>query len=147
MKPVLVLGSDSWGPVRLLVLLAVVVVAAAWFATTRTVWGRRQQLVDASTRAARLSGTPVRGVFASGFVVSGLLAALGGLMLTARTGLAVPGSAQPFLLDAFTAVYLGATASPAAGSACSGPSSVRCSSARSPTASCCSASVHPGATA
>ncbi|GAA0927532.1 ABC transporter permease [Pseudonocardia zijingensis] len=111
-KPMLVFGSDSWGPFRLLLLAAVVVVAVVWFATTRTTWGRRIELVDAGARAAELAGTPVRATFASGFVLCGLLAGAGGLMLTARTGLAVPGSAQPFLLDAFTAVYLGATASP-----------------------------------
>lgn len=111
-RPFLVFGSDSWGPVRLLVLLAVLIVVILWFATTRTVWGRQAELVDSSARAATLAGVPVRATFASGFVVCGVLAAVGGLMLTARTGLAVPGSAQPFLLDAFTAVYLGATASP-----------------------------------
>jgi ribose/xylose/arabinose/galactoside ABC-type transport system permease subunit len=111
-QPMLVFGSDSWGPFRLLLLAAAVVVAVAWFATTRTTWGRRIELVDAGARAAALAGTPVRATFASGFVLCGLLAGVGGLMLTARTGLAVPGSAQPFLLDAFTAVYLGATASP-----------------------------------
>ncbi|TQM11896.1 ABC transporter permease [Pseudonocardia kunmingensis] len=111
-KPVLVFGSDSWGPFRLLLLAGAVVVVVAWFATTRTTWGRRIELVDAGARAAELAGTPVRATFASGFVLCGLLAGVGGLMLTARTGLAVPGSAQPFLLDAFTAVYLGATASP-----------------------------------
>ncbi len=111
-KPLLIFGSDSWGPFRLLVIAAVLVVTVAWFATTRSTWGRRLELVDSSARAAELAGLPVRRTFASGFVVSGLLAAVGGLMLTARTGLAVPGSAQPFLLDAFTAVYLGATASP-----------------------------------
>ncbi|OZM79566.1 ABC transporter permease [Pseudonocardia sp. MH-G8] len=111
-KPLLVFGSDSWGPIRLLLLAAAVVVAVAWFATTRTTWGRRIELVDSGARAATLAGTPVRATFASGFVLCGLLAGVGGLMLTARTGLAVPGSAQPFLLDAFTAVYLGATASP-----------------------------------
>jgi len=111
-RPFLVFGADSWGPVRLLLLAAVVVVVLAWFATTRTTWGRRITLVDSSARAATLAGVGVRSTFASGFVACGVLAAAAGLMLTARTGLAVPGSAQPFLLDAFTAVYLGATASP-----------------------------------
>jgi ribose/xylose/arabinose/galactoside ABC-type transport system permease subunit len=111
-RPVLVFGSDSWGPFRLLLIAAVVVVVVTWFATTRTTWGRRIELVNAGARAAVLAGAPVRATFASGFVLCGLLAGVGGLMLTARTGLAVPGSAQPFLLDAFTAVYLGATASP-----------------------------------
>lgn len=112
-RGILVFGSDSWGPFRLLVLTAVVVVVIAWFATRRTVWGRRIDLVDANARAAFLSAVPTRAVFASGFVACALLAGLAGIMLTARTGLAVPGSAQPFLLDAFTAVYLGSIASPA----------------------------------
>lgn len=111
-KPFLTFGSDSWGPFRLLLLLAVLIAVLAWVATSRTAWGRAGELLDSNARAATLSGLPVRAVFASGFVVCGLLAGVGGLMLTARTGLAVPGSAQPFLLDAFTAVYLGATASP-----------------------------------
>lgn len=110
---ILVFGSDSWGPFRLLVLTAVVVVVVAWFATRRTVWGRRIDLVDSNARAAFLSAVPTRAVFASGFVACALLAGVAGIMLTARTGLAVPGSAGPFLLDAFTAVYLGSIASPA----------------------------------
>lgn len=111
-RPFLVFGSDSFGPFRLLLLLSAFIVAVAWFVTTRTLWGRQIDLVDANARAATLAGVPVRRTFASSFVVCGVLAAVGGLMLTARTGLAVPGSAQPFLLDAFTAVYLGAAASP-----------------------------------
>lgn len=106
------LGSGSFGPVRHLVLLTLAVVVVAWFATRRTVWGRQIDLVDSSARAGYLSGIPVRATFASGFLASGLLAAVAGLMLTARTGVVVPGSAEPLLLSAFTAVYLGSVASP-----------------------------------
>jgi ribose/xylose/arabinose/galactoside ABC-type transport system permease subunit len=108
----LALGSGSIGPVRLLVLLTAIIVAVAWFASRRTVWGRNSDLIEASARAAFLAGTPVRVTFATGFVACSVLAALAGLMLTARTGVVVPGTATPFLLDAFTAVYLGSIASP-----------------------------------
>jgi len=111
-RDILVFGSDSWGSFRLLLLTAVVLVVIAWFATRRTIWGRRIDLVNANARGAFLSGIPARATFASGFVVCALFAGLAGIMLTARTGLAVPGSAQPYLLDAFTAVYLGSIASP-----------------------------------
>lgn len=106
------LGTGSIGPLRYLVLVAALVVVVAWFATRRTVWGRQIDLVESSARAAYLSGIPVRLTFATGFVAAGLLAALAGLMLTARTGVVVPGSATPLLLGAFTAVYLGSVASP-----------------------------------
>ncbi|OLT04617.1 hypothetical protein BJF90_21320 [Pseudonocardia sp. CNS-004] len=145
-RPVLVFGSDSWGPIRLLLIAAVVVVVVTWFATTRTTWGRRIELVNAGARAAVLAGTPVRATFASGFVLCGLLAGVGGLMLTARTGLAVPGSAQPFLLDAFTAVYLAPPPRRAGASASCGRCSAPCSSPCSPTGWCCWGSARHGAT-
>lgn len=112
-KAMLVFGSDSWGPFRLLVLTAVVVVVVCWFATRKTVWGRRVDLVNSNARAAHMAAVPTRATFATGFVLSALLAGIGGIMLTARTGLAVPGSAEPFLLEAFSSVYLGSIAAPA----------------------------------
>ena len=108
----LTLGTGSVGPVRVLLIVAVLVVFGTWFASRRTVWGRQIDLVEASARAAFLAGIPVRAVFAAGFVASGLLAALAGLMLVARTGVALPGMSQALLLEAFTAVYLGSIASP-----------------------------------
>jgi ribose/xylose/arabinose/galactoside ABC-type transport system permease subunit len=108
----LAIGTGSIGPVRILIVLTAVVIAIAWFASKRTIWGRNIDLIEASSRAAFLAGAPVRITFAAGFVACSLLAALGGLMLTARTGVILPGTAAPFLLDAFTAVYLGSIASP-----------------------------------
>lgn len=111
-RAMLIFGSDSWGPIRLLVLVTAVVVAAIWFLSRRTIWSRRADLVNSNARAAELSAVPVRATFTTGFVISGLLAGVAGIMLTARTGLAVPGSAEPFLLEAFSAVYLGSIAAP-----------------------------------
>ncbi len=48
-----------------------------------------------------------RRVFASGFIISGLFAAISGMVLTSRAALAAPGAFEPYLLDAFVAVYLG----------------------------------------
>jgi ribose/xylose/arabinose/galactoside ABC-type transport system permease subunit len=108
----LAIGNGSLGPVRYLVLIALVITAIAWFFTKRTVWGRRVDLIESNARAAFLAGVPVRATFAIGFVASGALAAIAGIMLTARTGVAVPGNATSLLLSAFTAVYLGSVASP-----------------------------------
>lgn len=106
------IGSGALGPVKYLIIIAVVCVVITWLVSRRTIWGRQIDLVESSARAASLAGIPVRGTFAAGFVASGLLAAVAGLMLTARTGIAVPGSAEPLLLSAFTAVYIGSVAAP-----------------------------------
>lgn len=111
-RPILVFGSDSWGPIRILVLATVCVVVVAWFVSRRTIWGRRADLVSVNARAAHLSAIPTRRTFALGFLFSAGLAGVAGIMLTARTGLAIPGSADPLLLEAFSAVYLGSIASP-----------------------------------
>lgn len=108
----LTIGSGSIGPVRYLILIALILVGIAWFFTNWTVWGRRVDLVESNARAGFLAGLPVRATFGLGFVASGLLAAVAGVMLTARTGVAVPGNATSLLLSAFTAVYLGSVASP-----------------------------------
>lgn len=107
----LAIGTGSVGPIRILLIITAFVVLAAWFASRRTVWGRNVDLVESSSRAAFLAGVPIRVTFAAGFVACSVLAAIAGIMLTARTGVVVPGTATPFLLDAFTAVYLGSIAS------------------------------------
>jgi ribose/xylose/arabinose/galactoside ABC-type transport system permease subunit len=48
-------------------------------------------------------------------VVSDTLAAIAGVTLASRTGIAVPRGAEPHLLDAFAACYLGTLASPTGG--------------------------------
>lgn len=111
-RPILVFGSDSWGPIRLLVLATACVVAVAWFVSRRTIWGRRADLVSVNAQASHLSAIPTRRTFALGFLFSAGLAGVAGIMLSARTGLAVPGSADPLLLEAFSAVYLGSIAAP-----------------------------------
>ena len=59
--------------------------------------------------AARLSGVPVRAISIAVFAISGLLAALGGVLLTSRLHIGQPTSAQGLELDAIAAVVLGGT--------------------------------------
>lgn len=107
------LGNGYIGPVSVLALIAIVVIIVMWFATTRTSWGRRIDLIESSARAAFLSGVPTRFIFLSGFVVASVIAGIAGILLAGRTGIAVPGNATPMLLQAFTVVYVGAIACPA----------------------------------
>jgi ribose transport system permease protein len=78
-----------------------------------TALGRRMLAAGASPAAAELSGIRVNRTFVACHVLSGLLATVAGLMLTARIGAAIPSMAghlgQDWLLPAFLAPVLGGT--------------------------------------
>jgi ribose transport system permease protein len=103
-----VAGSVS---VLLLVSLAMCAVLAVFYRFT--VLGRQMLAAGANPKAVELSGIRVGWVIAACHVLAGALAAIAGLMLTARTGAAVPSMAghlgQDWLLPAFLAPVLGGT--------------------------------------
>jgi ribose transport system permease protein len=78
-----------------------------------TVLGREILAAGANERAARLSGVPVARTILVCHALSGALAAVAGLMLTARNGAALPSMAgqlgMDWLLPAFLAPVLGGT--------------------------------------
>jgi ribose transport system permease protein len=103
-----VAGSVS---ILLLVSLSMCAILAVFYRFT--VLGRQMLAAGANPRAAELSGIRVGWVIASCHVLAGALAAIAGLMLTTRTGAAVPSMAghlgQDWLLPAFLAPVLGGT--------------------------------------
>lgn len=105
--PFFFLGQGSIGPVSTSVVFAAIVVTVGYALTNATALGRYVAAIGGNVRAAFLAGVSHRRVFASGFVISGLFAALAGMVLTSRAALAAPGAFEPYLLDAFVAVYLG----------------------------------------
>ena len=107
----LFLGQKAVGPVPTLIILAVVVFGLAWGLMALTPFGRYARAVGSNVRASFLAGVDTRAVFGMGFVASGLLAAVAGVAMASRTGIAVPRGAEPYLLDAFAACYLGTLAS------------------------------------
>jgi ribose/xylose/arabinose/galactoside ABC-type transport system permease subunit len=74
-----------------------------------TKFGRHLYAIGGNERVAILSGLPVNRVKIISFALSGLIAAIGGLMLVARTGGAYKGMGDPFLLDTVSAVAMGGT--------------------------------------
>ncbi|HWJ76180.1 MAG TPA: ABC transporter permease [Kaistia sp.] len=101
------IGQGSIGPISALVLLGAVIFAVMMIVTTWTTFARRSRAVGGNARAAYLAGVDVRAVFAGGFVLAGLLSSIAGVALVSRTSIAMPRGAEPYLLDAFAAVYLG----------------------------------------
>lgn len=102
-----------FGYVSPLLIVAVAVGLALGYLYRFTALGRRMLAAGASPEAAELSGIRVRSTFTACHVLSGALAALAGMMLTARTGAAIPSMAgqlgQDWLLPAFLAPVLGGT--------------------------------------
>jgi len=71
--------------------------------------GRRLYAVGGNPQAARLAGVRVGRVILAAFVTSGIIAAFAGVILAAVLGSANPEVGAPYLLPAFSAVFLGAT--------------------------------------
>jgi ribose transport system permease protein len=90
-----------------LLIIAAVVVAVAWFTLTRTVFGRYIYAVGSNPESARLAGVPVRTVTVSVYAISGLLAGLGGVLLTSRLGAGIPTAGTGFELNAIAACVIG----------------------------------------
>jgi ribose transport system permease protein len=96
-----------------LMLVTIAIAMALSFLYRFTGMGRRMLAAGAMPPAAELSGVRVGNAFIACHVLSGLLAALAAMMLTARTGAAIPSMAghlgQDWLLPAFLAPVLGGT--------------------------------------
>jgi ribose/xylose/arabinose/galactoside ABC-type transport system permease subunit len=105
------LGQKDLGPIAALIVLALVVFLVVFVAMRFTPFARYAKAVGSNVRAAFLAGIDIRMTFGLGFVIAGVLAALAGVALVSRTGIAMPRGAEPFLLDAFAAAYLGTLAS------------------------------------
>lgn len=92
-------------PVWYLVVLAFVL----WFVLEHTVVGRRLYATGGNRDATRLSGVRVGRVVFLALVTSGTIAALAGLVATARIGAGSPTLGPSYLLPAFAAAFLGST--------------------------------------
>ena len=101
-----------------LLIIFAIITAIAWFVLNRTVFGRYVYAVGSNPEAARLAGVPVAMVTTAVYVISGVLAAVGGVLLTSRLGAGVPTAGAGFELQAIAACVIGgASLSGARGSA------------------------------
>lgn len=75
-----------------------------------TTFGRHLYAVGGNERAARLSGVRVRTVKLLVFTLSGMIAAIAGIILTGQASTGVPLGADRSLLDSIAAIVVGGTA-------------------------------------
>lgn len=100
-------GAEDLGPIPVAVLVVVAFAGFAWLLASRMQWGRWIYLVGADKEAARRVGVPVDRVIISCFVISGLGAALAGLITAGRTDAGYPSAGQLEELAAISAVIIG----------------------------------------
>lgn len=89
------------------VIVAVVIIILTWAILKFTQLGRYIYAVGGNESAAHLSGVPVRKVKLFAYAYCGTLAALAGLLATARMGSARPSDALGYELDAIAASVIG----------------------------------------
>lgn len=95
------------GPIPLLVVIMIAVYALFHVVLTRTQFGRHVYLVGDSREASYNAGIRVDKVLFGAFILSGVLSALAGWLLAARTNGASPGIGMGMLFEAFAAVVIG----------------------------------------
>ena len=92
-----------------LVLMAIIV-AIYHFITTKTVAGRQIYAMGGNAKAARLSGINTKKVFFWVYANMGFLAAVAGIVLSARNQSATPKAGDGFEMDAIASCYIGGAA-------------------------------------
>lgn len=101
------LMSATFGPVPVLFIFLLVVVAIAFFVLNRTSYGSRIRAVGFNSAAAMIAGVRCGRVVLSAFVVTGLCCAIAGIMLGGFSNSANPTIAHGYVFDALAAIIVG----------------------------------------
>ena len=96
------IGSAPW-----IILIMLVVVLLVHLFLNQTKHGRYLYVVGGNLEAARLSGIPVERYRTLAYVLSALLAALGGVILASRIGSSQINAGAGYLMPAVAAAYIG----------------------------------------
>ncbi len=102
-------GAGYVGPVPVPVLIMLAVFLLGAFVLRHTPYGREVYAVGGNEEASRLSGISVNRVKLITYAISGMLAALGGIIFSARVTVGDPWAGRGLELDAIAAVVIGGT--------------------------------------
>lgn len=101
------LGGAFIGPVPVTFIILILCVPIVWFYLEHTVSGRAGLALGVNKEAVRLAGVDVRKHVIIAYVASGIFAALAGVLLASRLGIAQPSVGSAYELDAIAAVVIG----------------------------------------
>jgi len=103
------IGKGSIGPIPFPVILFIIVFVIFWFILRKTTFGRKIYATGSNAASAKLAGVNINKTKIIVYAISGLMAALSGLILLSRLGSAQPTLGDGYELDAIAAVALGGT--------------------------------------
>jgi ribose transport system permease protein len=101
------LATHRWGPLPVVALVWLAVLVVATVVLSATPFGRRLYATGLSRKVAEFSGVSVRSVTVSVYVISGVSAALAGLVLSGYVGESYLGMGDPYLFSSVAAVAIG----------------------------------------
>ena len=102
------LGAGA-GVVPLPVVIAIVVIALSYYLFNKTRYGRYTVSIGSNEDAARLVGIRTDLIKILTYIYSGILCALAGIILCARSEAAVPDAGNAYEMDAIAACVIGGT--------------------------------------
>jgi ribose transport system permease protein len=105
----LFIGKAEFGGISFPLIIMVGVTVALQFMISKTSLGRKICAAGANTVAAKLSGLNVANCRYSVFIISGLCAALAGVVYSARVGSCAPDAGSGYEMDVIAAVAIGGT--------------------------------------
>jgi ribose transport system permease protein len=103
------LGQGTWFTVKISVWALAAFAAFAWILLDRTIIGRFIYAAGGNPEAARLAGVPVGAIKTLTYVISGLSAGLGGVIVASRIGTGAPDVGADIPLQAIAAIVVGGT--------------------------------------
>lgn len=103
------IGTGWFLGIPMPVWIMAIVVVFAIILTKKTVFGRHIYAIGGNESAARLSGINIKKVKIWVYALAGIMAAVGGIILTSRLDSAQPNAGMSYELDSIAAVVIGGT--------------------------------------
>jgi ribose transport system permease protein len=101
------LATHRWGPLPVICLVWIAVLVVATVALSATPFGRRLYATGLSRRVSEFAGVNTATMTVSVYVISGVAAALAGIVLAGYVGQSYLGMGDPYLFSSVAAVAIG----------------------------------------
>lgn len=104
-----ILGQGSIGVIPIPIIIMLMICALVWVILRKMKFGRYLYAIGGNQSAAVASGIKVKSVLMRAYILSGLLAGLGGVILMSRLNAGLPASGTGMETDALMATIIGGT--------------------------------------
>lgn len=101
------IGGGSLGPIPIPIILLVIVLVICFIVLYKCPYGRYVYATGGNAMSARVSGIDVKKIICSVYMISGLLAGLAGVILTARVTSGLAAGGEGYETDAIAAAVIG----------------------------------------